>query len=237
MLSRIRTQSWRLRCGIAALTVPVTLSIPVTASAAVAGASPASAQVQSYVNRAEATSHWNWWTDYSVKFQLRQSSASIINADNSAVALTSECHDCGAIAIGFQIVFAPEQSLTTLNVNNNADSTSYACVRCSTLAEAYQLVYISNSQQRLTLRQLAGLEYVRFQLEALQYSGLSTDQIQNKVADLASQALTILKDGAGTTPVGYTPLLSPAINGSAQPGQLTELSQPVIDLFVKTDRV
>ena len=246
----------RLRFGIVALTIPITLSIPVTASAAVPGAVSARTHV-TYVNAAKATSKRNWRTDYSVKFRLRQSSASIINADESAVALASKCHDCGAVAIALQVVFVPQQDLTTLNQDTTADAIGNACVRCSNLAEAYQLVDVSDSQQRLTSHQRAALQRVGFQLEALQYSGLSTDQIQNKVAELVNQAVTILTSGAGSTPggagstpggagstpggagstpVGPTPLLSPAINASSLPAQLTQPSQqPAIQLYVKID--
>jgi hypothetical protein len=249
MLSKVRSGSLRLRFGIVALTIPITLSIPVTASAAVPGAVSARTHV-TYVNAAKATSKRNWQTDYSVKFRVWQSSASIINADDSAVALASKCHDCGAVAIAFQVVFARAQSLTTLNQDSTADAIGNACVRCSTLAEAYQLVDVSTSQQWLTSRQLAGLDRVGFQLEALQQSRLSTDQIQNKVAELVNQAVTILTGGAGSTPggagstlvgagstpVGPTPLLSPAINASSLPAQLTQLSQqPAIQLYVKID--
>jgi len=252
----------RFRFGIVALTIPITLSIPVTASAAVPGAVSARTQV-TYVNAAKATSKRDWRTDYSVKFRLRQSYASIINADDSAVALSTKCHDCGAVAIAFQVVFAPEQSFTALNEDSTADATNYDCVRCSTLAEAYQVVDISSSQQRLTSPQLAGLQRVGFQLEALPYSGLSIDQIQNKVAELLNQAVTILTSGTGSMPGGTgsmpggtgstpggtgstpggtgstpgdpTPLLSPAINASSLPAQLTQPSQPDIRVFEKID--
>jgi hypothetical protein len=222
----------RLFYGVVPLTILITLFSPLAASAAVPGTAPAGAEV-TYVNLAQATSLRNWRTDYSVKFQLRQSSASIINADDSAVALTSGCHDCGAIAIAFQVVFAPAQSLTALNVNGTAEATSNACVRCSTLAETIQLVDISNTQQRLTWKQLAGLEYVRFELEALKYSSLSTDQIQSEAAELANQAMALLQDSTGPAPTSEPPLVSPAVNGSAL-APLTEISQPGIELFVKT---
>jgi hypothetical protein len=195
----------------------------------------ASASTQeTYVNLAKATSGWNWWTDYSVKFQLRQSSASTINADDSAVALTSGCHDCGAIAIAFQVIFAPAQSLTALNVNSTAESTSYACVRCSTLAETVQLVDVSSTQQRLTWEQREGLERVRFELEALRYSGLSIDQIQSEVAELANQAVALLRHSTGDASAGEPPLVSPSINGSALLGPLTGISRPGIEIFIKT---
>src|ERR1700739_659092 len=88
--------------------------------------------------------------------------------------------------------------LTTLNVNNTADATSTSCVRCSTLAEAYQIVDVSSTQQQLTARQWAGLEYVGFELQALRFMHLSTDQVQSKVAELANQAIALLQNGTGT---------------------------------------
>ena len=233
VLPKIRSGALRLRYGVVALTIPVMLSIPVTASAAVPDTVPASTQVKTYVNVAKATSLHNWRTDFRVKFQLGQSSASTINATNQAVALTSGCHDCGAVAIAFQVVFATKQNLTALNADNTADATSYACVRCSTLAAAYQIVFISGTQQRLTDAQELGLAQVRAELEALQYSGLNTDQIQSQADELANQALSLLQNSAGAAPPDGAPSPSPSINASALPAQLTENSQPVIDLFVK----
>jgi hypothetical protein len=226
MLSEIRRNgSLRLLYGVVPVAILIAVFSPVTASACTQ---------ETYVNLAKATSRWNWWTDYSVKFQLRQSSASTINADDSAVALTSGCHDCGAIAIAFQVIFAPAQSLTALNVNSTADATSYACVRCSTLAETVQLVDVSSTQQRLTWEQREGLERVRFELEALRYSHLSIDQIQSEVAELANQAVALLRDSTGDAPAGEPPLVSPAVNGPALLGPLTGISQPGIELFIKT---
>ena len=230
MLSKIR--SLRLLYGVVPLTILITLFSSVTASAAVRGTAPASTEV-TYVNLAKAISLRNSQTDYSVRFQLRQSSASIINADDNAVALTSGCHDCGAIAIAFQVVFAPAQSLTALNENSTAEAISNACVRCSTVALAYQIVDISNTQLRLTHEQLAGLEYVRLQLKALRYSGLSIDQIQSEVDELANQAIAILQNSTGAAPTSDVPSVSPAINGSALLAHMTEITQPGIQLFVK----
>jgi hypothetical protein len=226
MLSEIRRSgSLRLLYGVVPVTILIAVLSPVTASASTQ---------DTYANLAKAISLRNWRTDYSVKFQLRQSSASVINADDSAVALTSGCHDCGAIAVAFQVIFALAQSLTILNVNGTAEATSNACVRCSTLAEAVQLVDISNTQQRLTWKQRAGLEHVRSELEELRYSRLSTDQIQSEVAELANQAVALFQNSTGDAPASEPPLVSPAINGSALLGPLTGISQPGIELFIKT---
>jgi hypothetical protein len=240
MLSKIRrSRALRLLYGVVPLAILFALFTPVAASAAGWGARSAdwgarSAGMQvTYVNLAKAFSLRNNRTDYSVRFQLRQSPASVINADNSALALTSRCHDCGAIAIAFQVIFAPEKSLTTLNLNSVAKATSTFCVRCSTLAESYQIVDISNTQQRLTDRQRDGLEYVGRELEALRSSHLSTGQIQSKVGELASQTIALLQNGTGAAPASEAPLASPAINGPALPAQSAGISQPGIEVFVK----
>jgi putative peptide zinc metalloprotease protein len=232
MLSKIRSGSLRLCYGAVSLTILIAVLSPVTASAAVRGTAPPSTQA-TYVNRANATSLRNSRTNYSVRFQLGQSSASTINADNSAVALTSGCHDCGAIAIAFQVIFASSQSPIALNADNTANATSYACVSCTTLAEAYQIVDIGTTQQQLTFKQLVGLEYVHLQLELLQYSGLSSGQIQSKVAELANETVALLQNSTGATPASDAPAASPVVNGSALPAQLTQGSQPGVELFVK----
>src|ERR1039457_5322872 len=96
------------RCGLMALTIPITLSMTGVASAAVNDNSPA--QTQTYDNLAQTER----WTDFSVKYQLEQTSAETVNGDNSAVASTSYCHDCGAVAIGFQVLVIDRKS-TRLN--------------------------------------------------------------------------------------------------------------------------
>jgi len=214
------------------LTILISAFSPVAASAAVRGTPPAGTQA-TFVNPASAASLWNWFTDYSLKFQLRQSHASTINADASALALTRGCHDCGAIAIAFQVIFTPEQSLTALNVNGTADATSTSCVRCSTLAEVYQIVDISQTEQQLTYQQLAGLKYVRFELDALRFARLSGAQIQSKATELANQAVTILQDGTADPPARYNTPVSPAVKDSALNARMTGASQPGVELFVK----
>ena len=231
-MTKITCGPLRLLYGVIALAILITAFSPVAASAAVRRDAPKGTQA-TYVNLAHATSRWNWFTDYSLKFQLRQSYASTINADDSAMALTSGCHDCGATAIGFQVIFAPKQSLSALNVNSAAQATSTSCVRCSTLAEVYQIVDISTTEQQLTYQQLAGLEYVRFEFEALRFPGLSSDQVQSRVTELADQAIAILQNSTADPPARYVPSASPAINDSALNARMTGDSQPGVELFVK----
>jgi hypothetical protein len=227
MLHKMRNWAWRLRCGVMASAIIVSLAIPVTASA--------STRAATYVNLANAISLRSGSADFTLKFQLQQSSASTVNAVNRAVASTSKCHNCGAVAIGFQILVVAKQNLAALNADNTANATSFDCVRCSTLAAAYQIISVSDSQP-LTGQQEQDLNRIRAEVEALRNYGLETDQIQSRAGQLANQAVSILQDGAGTAPAALAPAF-PAINGSALPAQLAESNQPVVKLFIKTQNL
>ena len=227
MLPKIRNLIVRPRSGVVALAVLAALSVSVSASAAVPGFTPGGPLAQTYFNLAKASSQTDNRTNFTVRFQLDQTSAATLNVTNRAVASTSGCVDCGAFAIGFQVVFASTRSPVALNAVNTADATS-TCPKCSTLAGAYQIIDVSDSQQRLSWAQIRGLAQIRGQLLALQYSGLDPDQVQTKAGQLANQAVAILQDGPDPTPV-----FSPAVNGLARPAQLTENNGPYIDLFIK----
>ncbi len=220
MLHKMRNGALRSRRCVVALAIFATLAIPVTASA--------STWAATYVNLANATSLRDGRTDFTLRFELGQSSASTVNAINRAVALTSTCHDCGSIAIAFQVLAITKENLATLNAANSADATSLACIRCSTLAEAYQIIVASDSPPLLTDEQKRGLAQVQAGLEALRNSGLDTDQIQTQSDELADQAMAILENSADPAPT-----LSPAADGSAP---LADTSQPIVEVFrsVKT---
>jgi len=231
----------RLRYGVVALAIFATLAVPGTASAGVSTSPLASPQPATYVNLARTTSLRNFYHAFTLRFQLKQGSPSVLNANNSAVALTANCHDCGAVAIAFQVVFVTDQDLTAINANNNADATSYACVRCTNTAEAYQIIVATDEQGRLTDQQERGLAQVRAELEALQQPGLDPDQIQSQSDALANQAVSILDNPAyGVSdqgapaggPAVAASTFSPAINASALPAALTESTQPLVDLYI-----
>ena len=236
MLRKIRIGALRSRYGVVALAIFAPLAIPGTASADVPSPRPAT-----YVNVAKATSLRNRYTDFTLSFQLRQGSPSVLNADNRALALAANCDDCGAIAIAFQVLFVTSQNLTAINAYNNAEATNYSCVSCTAMAEAYEIIVATNEQRRLTYQQELGLARVRAGLEALQRSGLDTDQIQSQSDALANQAVSILVNPAyvvsdhgapASGPPAGASMFSPAVNGSALLAELTESSRPLVDLFI-----
>jgi hypothetical protein len=213
----------RPRFSVVALTALASLAIPVTASAAALSGPPA----QTVANDAQASSQTNGHTDFVLRYQLQQASAVTLNVSNHAVASTAQCHDCHADAIAFQVVVASKQNLITLDAANQADATSSACTRCSSLAGAYQIIYASD-QPQLSRYQIQGLNHVRSELIALQFTGLNGAQLQARTDAIANDAVAVLDNGPNPIPV-----ITPAINDSSRPAELTTNSGPFIDLFVK----
>jgi putative peptide zinc metalloprotease protein len=233
-----------LRYGVvAALGIFAPLAVPGIASAGVS----ASPRPATYVNLARATSQRNFHHDFKLSYQLRQGAPTVLTANNQAVALTANCHDCGVLAIAFQVVFVNDQNLTAINAYNNANATSYSCVSCTNMAEAYQIVVATDKQTRLTPRQELGLDQVRTGLEILRSEWLrvSSDQIESQSEALATKAESIVANpdyprasaggssaGASTASPVVSPAVSPAVNQAALPAQLTETPQPIVDLYV-----
>jgi hypothetical protein len=167
----------------------------------------------------------------------------VLTANNQAIALTDNCHDCGTLAIAFQVVFVNDQNLTAINAYNNANATSYSYVSCTNIAEAYQIIVANDKQSRLTYWQEMGLNQVRTALGNLRWEWLSLtpDQIQSQTAALATQAESIVDNpdytpwDPGTTAGGSSAgasTFSPATHQSALPAELTETTQPIVDLYV-----
>jgi hypothetical protein len=228
MLAKIKTLAWRSRRGVVALAIPVTLVIPASASAASFG--------PYYVNEANALSFISGRTLTSVKFQLDQVYGSNVNAVNQANATAVRCRDCGAVAIGFQILVAANKDPANINVQNSANATNNSCATCSVVAAAYQIVDTGTAQPRLTRQQVQQLGQIHAQLQSLQYSQLSAAQIQTQVAALANQAVSILQSGVVATPV-VTPAVTPAITAATGPSfnaaQLAETNKPQVTLYAR----
>jgi hypothetical protein len=192
--------AFRPRYAIAALMIPAALSLPVAASAASLPFGPSGGgRGAAYDNAARASSASNRYTDSSVRFQLDQPTSANVTATNSATASTIRCHNCGAIAIAFQVVDWTGTNSNEIKANNAANATSRNCEQCSTLAAAYQIVVVG-APRRLTSAQQSGLNQIRSQLQRLQYSRASADQIQSEADQLADQAVTLLQ-GSSTPAV------------------------------------
>lgn len=250
MLPETRQRARRLRSGVLTLTLAafVPLAIGGSASATtIAGpgnflGSPQGNEVD---NVARATVVTDGKTVFNVKFGLGFAEGPVVTAVNRAVALTSHCATCTAIAIGFQVVTTTTQDLLDLQATNEATATNDSCsLTCDAEADAYQVVVATDTPraltygQLLTPRQYLALYKLRSQFLALPNSGLTLTQIRAKCEDLANQAVTILSDadyaGPGYGPVSYTalvaPAFSPAVPGAAVAGP-PGADHPVVTLY------
>jgi len=241
MLHKMRHGAFRLRYGVVALAIFAPLAVPGAASAGVSTSPLASPQPATYVNLAKATSLRDFYHDPVLKFQVDQGSPTVLTANNQAVALTADCHNCGTLAIAFQVVFVSDQNLTAINAYNNANATSYGCVKCTNMAEAYQIIVATDQQSRLTLQQRVGLGVVQARFDNLLQPNFDPNQIQSDSDALANQAVSIVSNpdyglpGQGASaggPLVRTAVFSPAITGSALPAGLTESTQPIVELHI-----
>lgn len=254
MLPKTRHRARRLRSGVLTLTLAVfvPLAIPVTASAStIPGYPPPGDFVSSpfgneFLNQVNADSETDQKTVFKVKFGLGEGASPTITAINRAVALTSRCANCTAIAIGFQVVTTTEQDLVDLHAINVAKATNNDCTAtCDAVADVYQVVVATDTPQPMSFGKLLSpqqrnaLYQLRSEFLALPNSGLSLTQIQAKCQDLAGQAVDILQDANSGGPIAgapvYTtptlPTFSPAAHGVGSYTELTGTDQPVVNLY------
>ncbi len=79
-------------------------------------------------------------------------------------------------------------------------------------------------------QQIQGLNHhVHSELIALQFTGLTGTKLQARTDAIAKEAVSILDNGPNPIPV-----ITPAINNSDSPSELTEDDGPFIDLLIKS---
>jgi hypothetical protein len=220
MLPRIKDLMLRPRSGVVALGAVAALSLPAVASAA-----PATV---TFNNAATASSQTNGRNVFILKYQAEETAASTLNAKNQAHASASHCRNCAASGIAFQVIFVSKHDAITINADNEATATSDACVSCSTLAAAYQIIYAAN-QPGLSRYQIQGLNHVHSELITLQFTGLTGAKLQARTDAIAQEAVGVLNNGPNPIPV-----ITPAINNTGSPSELTENNGPFIDLLIKS---
>jgi archaellin len=241
MLPKIRSgASWFRWGAVAALAMILPLAIPAAASAyggptanansiqyvSVTVNPPSGAQTAEYDNSVYAASAHNRRAPFKFSFNLAVTSAPLVTANNDAEADVNGCGRCGATAIAFQVVLVSKQTLADLSANDSAQATTENCTTCNSLAEAFQIVYATNKWSAVRWEVQAAASQVAFQLRMLQYSGLSTDQVQARSTWLINNFISWLQ-GNSEDSTGWTP----AINGANQTVELTGTTQPYIGLL------
>jgi hypothetical protein len=247
MLTKNIGGAWRLRWGVIALTAIVSLALPVAASAAQGPSATgesiqyinvtvhpsAGTQTSEYDNSAYVKDTRNGHTPFQFRYKLWNSTAPIVTADNYAEADVSSCRHCGATAIAFQVVLVSKQTLAELTADDAAYGTTTSCTSCTSLAESFQIVYATDQASVLSYVVAYACNKTASELWELQYSGLSTAQIQWQSTALINGLIGELH-GTSEGPYGSGgPQWSPAVHGAGQAAALTSTSQPVIDLLTQ----
>ena len=241
MLPKIRGGASWLRGGaVAALTMIVPLAIPGAASADVGPTAtsnsiqfvgvtvnpPSGTQTAEFDNSASAASAANRRAPFKFEFKLSVTGAPLVTANNDAEADVSSCAHCGATAIAFQVVLVSKHTLAELDATDSALATTQNCTTCNSLAEAFQIVYATDKWSVVRWEVQAAAYQVAFRLRMLQYSRLSTTQIQAESTELIDNFISWLQ-GNSENSTGW----SPAINGAGQTTLLTGSTQPYIGLL------
>jgi hypothetical protein len=227
MLSTTRLGAWWLRGGVltAALAMLVPLATAASASSLTHGGFggeipyPFSPFESGYVNDVTAIAGLEGRDVFRAKFQLGTGDGFAVSATNRVDALTIDCTDCNALAIGFQVVFTTEQDLKTLREVNLMNAQTGQCdSECSAVALGYQVVVASDTTQEpdwlgftqlLTGAQSTALSDIRAEVDGLPQAGLTLDQIQSECEDLVGEVVDILQDPNYPAPADASPTVTP----------------------------
>jgi hypothetical protein len=152
--------------------------------------------------------------------------APLVTANNYAEADVNSCGHCGATAIAFQVVLVSKHTLADLTATDTAQATTANCTTCNSLAEAFQVVYATDKWSVVSSEVQFAAYQAAFQLRLLQYSGLSTGQVQARSTSIINNFISWLQSNSEAS-TGWAPV----INGPGQTTELTGSGQPYIGLL------
>lgn len=155
---------------------------------------------------------------FRLAFQVRRTSADVVDNSNGAVAFAS-CTDCQTVALAIQVLLISGYDSSTVAPENVAIAINQECVACETLASAYQFILTSEGNVHFTAEGSKRLAEIRKALQELRKSDLSIEEIQAKLDALMDDLAAVLSTElvasgkSGTGGAGATP----APSGSAEP--------------------
>ena len=195
-----------LRLGMLATAAFGTIAVAAGAAQAVTigeGSSSNSGGIAIADNETFAVSNPQDQTTFKDSFTIHQyGEVFAANARNEASAESVACSPdapCRAVSLSFQIVTMAGEDIH-LNAVNLGNATNEHCAGCQTLAGAYQFVVDTPTAFTLSRTDLARLDEIHGELNALSDSSLSLAQVQSRADALALQVAAILKSAAATAP-------------------------------------
>jgi hypothetical protein len=136
---------------------------------------------------------------YALTLKVVQVSGSVVDPQNAAVAVASDCTGCETVAISLEgvlvygdpSVFAPENISLAYNQN---------CTNCTTAALAFQEIVQHSNKVRITGAGRQEIAAIRRDLESIRHSDLSLDAIDAEVNADAAKLRDVLQNDV--VPVG-----------------------------------
>lgn len=136
---------------------------------------------------------------YALSLKVVQLTGSVVDPQNAAVAVATDCTNCETVAISLEgvlvygdpSVFAPENFSLAYNQN---------CTNCATAALAYQEVVQTGDKVRITGAGRQEIAAIRRDLESIRHSALSLADIDAKVNTDAGELRYVLQNDV--VPIG-----------------------------------
>jgi hypothetical protein len=115
-----------------------------------------------------------------------------VTSDNIAQATSTNCTGCRAAAAAFQAVFITRDA-HTITPGNVAAAANANCTNCDSFAFAYQYVLTTPGPVYLSADARQQISLIRQQVSAaINTPGLSDDQLETQLRDLASQFKSVI---------------------------------------------
>jgi hypothetical protein len=154
---------------------------------------------QSLDSHAIVVNHGDDRYRYALTLKIVHTYSDVVDPQNAAVAVATDCTDCQTVAISLEgvlvygdpTVFAPENLALAYNQN---------CTNCATLAAAYQEEVQTPGRVRITGEGRREIAAIRVDLESIRHAGLTLAEIDATVNADAAKLLDVLK--TDTRPVG-----------------------------------
>jgi hypothetical protein len=161
---------------------------------------------------------------YALTLKIVHTYSDVVDPQNAAVAVASDCNDCQTVAISLEgvlvygdpTVFAPENLALAYNEN---------CTNCATLAAAYQEEVQTGGRVRITGEGRQEIAAIRVDLESIRNAGLTLDEIDAKVnADAAKLLYVLRNDTRPVGPAGSSATAAPTAPSTGAPSTVAPMT-------------
>jgi putative peptide zinc metalloprotease protein len=127
---------------------------------------------------------------FKLAFEIRRVTGDVVDNQNTALAYSS-CKECQTVAISIQVLLVAG-SPSTFTPQNVAVAINENCSTCKTMALAYQFAVGMTTEMRFTRRGIYELVKIRRDLDELQRSNLSIEEIKARADEIVARLKDVL---------------------------------------------